>query len=243
MYKFAAGILIGVNAANNQPVEFGALQDVSIDLSFTNKSLYGQRSFPLTVARGEGKITGKAKFANVNGLLLNTFFLNAPQTPGQMVVSYQEAHSVPSLSPYTITPVPPNSGVYSEDLGVQYATGIPFTIVASAPSKGQYSVAAGVYTFAAADEGAAILITYTYSVSATGGGQFALANPLMGVAPTFQVQFQQNYNGLTDLLTLYACVSTKLSFASKTDDFNIPEFDFEAFSNATGQVALYSPGQ
>jgi hypothetical protein len=36
-------------------------------------------------------------------------------------------------------------------------------------------------------------------------------------------------------------VASKLTFATKQEDFIIPEFDFEAFANAAGQVIdMYS---
>ncbi len=46
--------------------------------------------------------------------------------------------------------------------GVSYANGTPLEAVGSAPTQGQYSVAAGTYTFAAADANAAVLLNYGY---------------------------------------------------------------------------------
>jgi hypothetical protein len=37
-------------------------------------------------------------------------------------------------------------------------------------------------------------------------------------------------------LRLFNCVSTKLSLASKTQDFVIPELDFEAFANTANSI-------
>ena len=51
------------------PVPFGALQDVSMDISSSKKELYGQRQFPLAVARGTGKIDCKAKAASFSAML------------------------------------------------------------------------------------------------------------------------------------------------------------------------------
>ena len=54
-------------------------------------------------------------------------------------------------------------GPWASDLGVTYAeSGAPLTAVAAAPAAGQYSVAAGVYSFAAADAGASISLSYGY---------------------------------------------------------------------------------
>lgn len=72
-----------------------------------------------------------------------------------------EAWSVPASSPYQVTTSQPY-GAWAADSGVTYANGTALTLVAGPPSVGQYSVALGVYTFAAADEGAAVLISYGY---------------------------------------------------------------------------------
>ena len=70
-----------------RPFSSAPLQDVSLDISFSSKQLFGQYQFPIALARGEGKITGKAKFANIDGPLFNDCFfgqsLNAgPETLG-----------------------------------------------------------------------------------------------------------------------------------------------------------------
>jgi hypothetical protein len=83
-----------------------------------------------------------------------------------VVVSYTagylisgEAATVPSSSAYTVTTARPWNG----DRGVTYANGTALTAVASNPSQGQYSVSEGAYSFNAADAGAAVLITYSYT--------------------------------------------------------------------------------
>lgn len=73
-----------------------------------------------------------------------------------------EAQTIPSGSPYTLTAEAPD-GTWMQDDGVTYATtGVAILPVAANPTIGQYSVAAGVYTFAAADAGKAVLISYSY---------------------------------------------------------------------------------
>jgi hypothetical protein len=39
---------------------------------------------------------------------------------------------------------------------------------------------------------------------------------------------------------LFACTSTKLTFATKIDDYTIPELDFSAYANSAGQVYEFS---
>ena len=41
-------------------------------------------------------------------------------------------------------------------------------------------------------------------------------------------------------MKLFNCVSTKLAFATKLEDFVIPELDFEIFANASGNVLQWS---
>ena len=73
-----------------------------------------------------------------------------------------ENDNIPGTGPYTITVT--NSSSWVADVGVTKG-GVAMTEVASSPAAGQYSVAAGVYTFNSADHGAAVVITYRYTIS------------------------------------------------------------------------------
>ena len=81
-----------------------------------------------------------------------------------------EAQTIPSTSAYTVTPNQPY-GIWAADNGVTYAsTGVALTAIASGtPSVGQYlppqpwaASPTYVYTFAAADANANVLISYSY---------------------------------------------------------------------------------
>ena len=84
---------------------------------------------------------------------------------------------------------------------------------------GQYSVnlATGIYTFAAADAGAAVSISYLYTAS--GGKKLVLTNQFMGYTPVFKATFyttkttQNVPAGLS--LVLNACTATKLVAADQ----------------------------
>lgn len=239
MFQFGSGTLwgypLGGNlAANPTPMKFGTLQDVALDISGSLKELYGQNQFAETVARGKYKITGKAKFAQIVGKHVNDLFFGQTLNTGQKLTALDEAQSVPASSPYTVTVT--NAAQFTDDWGVRYsATGLPLTKVASSPVQGQYSAnSSGVYTFAAADAGAAMLITYRYSSAA--GVQLNIRQQLMGFAPSFQILLNEQYAGKQANLLLYSCVAEKLSWQTKNEDFLIPEFDFEAFANSSGQV-------
>lgn len=239
---FGAGILWGTpltdangNAvANPTPVQFGALQDVSVDFSADIKQLFGSNAYPLVAARGKSKISGKAKAAQINGATLNSIYFGYVPTSGITADVYDTTGTPIPTTPFQITPTPPSSGTWAQDLGVRNASSVPMTRVASAPTTGQYAVTAGVYTFATADQGATVYINYQYTATSTVAKRIALSNVVMGAAPTFRCDLSIPYAGKTLTLVLFNCVANKLSLATKLDDFTIPEFDFEAFADASG---------
>jgi hypothetical protein len=140
-----------------------------------------------------------------------------------------------------------NAAGFKTDLGVKYAsTGLPFVNVASGPTVGQYSLntTTGVYTFAAADEGQAVAISYTYTPTVnTAGETVTMTNPLIGTAPAFKSVVSQVFNGERITLTLNQCVASKFTFDTKLEDFNIPEFDFSCFVDASNTLGTISLGE
>jgi len=247
---FGAGALWGtrtdVTGSGIGPDQFGILQDVQIEWDWTTRELWGQFQFPVDIARGQGKITGKAKFARIFGAIYGDLFFGQTPTTGQLTVSDNEAAVVPASSPYTVTVA--NAANFADDLGVYYASGASagnrFTRVTTPSSAGQYSVnpATGIYTFAAADAGAALLVSYLFN--GTSGRKLALTNRLMGFTPTFKATFYTSKTtqgvpaGLA--LVLNACTASKLSLPTKTDEYEIQEFDFSAFADAAGALGTLS---
>lgn len=304
------------------PIQLGIMQDISIDISFDTKELYGQGQFPVAVGRGKGKMSGKAKVAQVNGNAINSLVFGQGMSsgitsdvydvtgvavpasgtlstvviagtagqftcgastlvPGQVltisgtlggtgtITGYSTPTSyligvtngttsftlttlagaaivttagTPTGLTYTLGPStavsPPNSGTWAYDLGVRNSQGIPMTRVISAPITGQYTVAAGVYSFAAADIGQTMFISYQYTAVSTTAKKGVVQNVLMGQAPTFKGDLYVPYGGKSLILTIPQCISSKFTIATKQDDFVIPEFDFSGFADAAGN-ALY----
>ncbi len=70
-----------------------------------------------------------------------------------------EAWTIPT-TPYQVTVNAPY-GSWAVDQGVTL-NGVAMTPVSGTPASGQYSVSGGQYTFAAADSGKAVLISYSY---------------------------------------------------------------------------------
>jgi hypothetical protein len=242
MYSFGSGVLIGTRTdiPGATPVNFGLLQEVSIDESASTKSLMGQFQRPIAIARGAVKTTGKAKVARISGLAFASLYYGVEPTPGQVATSFAESGVVPA-APNEVTVA--NAASFVEDAGVTFAsTGLPLTLVASAPAQGQYSVASGVYTFSTADVGRAVLLSYTYGLSGS-GQKFTIVNQLMGATPTFKAKFYTTFQGGAVSLQLNNCVSSKFSFATKLEDFVLPEFDFEAFADASNTVMTWSFGE
>ncbi|HFC1128570.1 TPA: hypothetical protein ACFB5S_001624 [Neisseria gonorrhoeae] len=64
----------GNRVQNATPVRIMGLQEMSVDLSAELKEFYGQNRYPLAVAQGKVKVSGKMKGALINGLTLNTLF-------------------------------------------------------------------------------------------------------------------------------------------------------------------------
>ncbi len=238
-YGFGSGALFGVNtAANSTPLRFGALQDVSLDFSFSIKELRGQYQFPLSVARGAGKITGKAKTANISARAFNDLFFGQTLTTGKIATAIDESGTIPT-TPFTVTAA--NGATFVDDLGVyDGATGIPFVKVASAPATGQYSVSGtGVYTFAAADTGKTVRLNYTYTVAAS-GNKITITNQALGAAPYFTCVLNEVYEGNALTVKLNKCVASKLAIATKLEDFIIPEFDFEVMADGSNNIGSIS---
>ena len=221
------------------PCLLGTLQDVSIEFDRKIEMLHGQYNMAVAAGGGEFKIAGKAKFARLQATQINNLFLGQTLTANSMLeMTTGEAGTVASAA-VTVA----NSATFVEDFGVFYgATGVQLSPVASAPSQGQYSVASGVYTFNAADNGATVLIYYSYTV--TSGNRISIANQLTGPLPMFEISLKEtfNYFGTSkDLLVkLNACVSSKLSLPFSSQKFTVAEFDFQAIADASNNVGTIS---
>jgi len=246
-YAFGTGTLIAkrTDVTNTPPFMFGVLQSVSLDFDQKLESLTGQNKVAVALGDGELKITGKAKFARLQMTLFSNLQTGIASTTGALeMVSAGESATVPATSPYTYV-VANASLTPLEDFGVFYqSSGIQLTPVASGPAQGQYSfnTSTGTYTFASGDASAAVYVYYTYT--ATGGNKLVYANPLMGTAPVFELYFRtttSNYGVAKDVtIKLNACKSSKLSLPFANQKFTIPEFDFQAMADASGNVFTLS---
>lgn len=235
-YIFGTGQLYSTPLGGGAPLRFGALQDVSVDISGDIKMLYGQYQFALDSARGKTKIEWKAASANIDVTAYNTLFFGGTVSSGsELLQVFNEPAPVPGTGPYTVTVAHASS--FYIDLGVYYgATGLPLKQVASGPTTGQYTVStSGVYTFVVGDAGTALLFNYMYS-SSSSGGSLTINNNLMGSTPRFQLILSQVYEGNTFTLVLYSNVADKLTLPLKMDDYMISEISGSSFANAANVI-------
>jgi hypothetical protein len=224
--------------ATPTPVRFGALQEVSVDISFTTKELYGQYQYPLAIGRGTAKITGKAKFAQFNAQAFNDlFFSGAGVTAGEVVTIVAE-----SIAPAANFAVVAHNATFAQDLGVSNAsTGEVFQRVTGVPvGLNNYSCneSTGNYGFNSSMN-VAVLISYNYT-DAGNGSNLVLVNQLLGASPQFLIVLTESFQTNALTLQLNACMSSKLTLASKLEDFWVQEFDFQAFADSANNIGKLS---
>lgn len=241
---FGSGVLWGVRTdlATPTPVNFAILQDIDFKDTADMKELHGQFEYAVEQARGKRKSTVKASAGRFSLAAMNSLFYNGTINAGYTAIQFQEVWTIPASTPYTVTVA--NSTTWTQTLGVyDYTTGNLLTRVTGTPTTGQYSESAGVYTFAAADEGKQVKISYKYTVLAS-GESLTVANQLMGSNPEFQATFYSNRasgpNPGVIALTLNACTMTSLEFKTKVDDFSMSEFEFGFHADASGNVMTWN---
>jgi endoglucanase Acf2 len=145
-------------------------------------------------------------------------------------MAVDEAGTIPG-TPYQVTVT--HSGTFVTDYGViDTLTGTQLTKVASSPATGQYSVAAGVYTFAAADTTKTVKISYSYTDS-TAGATITLANQLMGFAPEFRAFLFSAFRTKRLGIELYSCTMGQMTIPTKQEDFWMSDLTFDAGVDAT----------
>src|SRR5258708_34241836 len=97
MFSFGSGVLLGTrtDVANATPINFGLVQEVQLDLSYTSKELYGQFQWPVAISPGQGKITGKAKMARIRGIAFNNLFFGHTSPSGHLATPFGKPWRTP----------------------------------------------------------------------------------------------------------------------------------------------------
>ena len=226
--------LVDKSVTPNQPVPVVALQDISVDFAFESKELMGENQFPIAVGRTAQKITVKAKSGDINGALF-------AKVLGYTTAAGMEAVAqVTAAASTSVTPTVPSSGTWTEDLGVRSATGALMNPVASGPVAGtSYTVAAGVYTFNAAESGN-IQFRFAYSMAAV-GTKATVSQTLAQAAPTFEGVLYNSYTNPDGTVNqegirFYCMASTKLSMAKKRDNYTEADLEFIVYARPSDGV-------
>lgn len=162
--------------ANPTPIQVARLRDISLKFGKETKALEADRIAAVDMALVGLSVKLTAKTVEWNADAVAAILSGAVTSgTGRLIGVDGEAWTVPApAGPYTVTAANTTGHV---DLGVEdvtagIAAGVKryMTRVAAGPTTGQYSVAAGVYTFAAADASHALKGRYYYS-SVSGANQ------------------------------------------------------------------------
>ena len=251
-YNFGTGQVFATNTTGSTPtpMQFGVLQDITVDFDATVKELVGQSQFAVALARGEIKVSGKAKYAKMSASAFNTIFFGqtlgtagsgqqtlTPASPGEQ--------GTVGSTPYHITVT--NSASFIHDLGVTgYVSGTQYILVAAASEVAgvSYSVneATGFYQFASGDTGLVMVINYSYT--AASGSLITINNNLMGNTPSFRLNLFETFTNIgtatSSTLILNNCTSKKLGMAFKNQDWTMFDLDFMAAVDGTGTLGTFS---
>jgi hypothetical protein len=223
------------------PIRVGNLKGVTLNCEFAIQETYGQHRLPLQASAALHRITGVAKIGTFSGQALCRILLGQNPSTGGTYALVDVAGTIPATSTYTVTPAMPTGGTWNADMGViMAATGVALVRVAANPATGQYSVAAGVYTFNAAQKGLGVAISCLYT--STSGTTITWANPLRYFMPGFKFVLQAEYNGKKVCWVLNKVVSTRLSFPTVLEQFSISDFSFAAIADASNNIGIISAG-
>jgi len=231
---FGAGrVFATANIANPTPARALVPQSQSIDFKRKTESLFGEGQLAVAVGAGEMDVTGKVEYGAANARIFADIMFGDGSTTGQYLEADGEAGTIAATTPFIVTVA--NSVTWLFDLGVVYGpTQAKMTCVASGPVAGKsYTVAAGVYTFASADEGVAVAISYGYSVS-TAGETISLTNQPQGLIGSFQAVHVLPWGTAQDMFVFNSCIAGSAGVSMKKSGFASNTLDYTACANSNG---------
>lgn len=225
------------NVTNPTPTRLLVPQSQSIDIKSKVEELFGENIFAEATAKGETSVTGKVEYAKSVASVLSNIISGDGSTTGSYAEADKELGTVAASSPYIYTAV--NASTFLFDLGVRNtATGAIYTCVASGSEVAgkSYSVAAGVYKFAAGDEGVSMQVSYAYS-STTSGITVSLTNQLQGPSTSFEAVHVFPWGTEQDMVVLNNCIASSSSLLSaKKSGFGMSSIDYSAAVNSNGTL-------
>lgn len=236
-YNFGVGSLTANPPAGSSdltPIQVGVLKDVSVEVSFSLKELIGAYGFPVDVARGPGKIMGKAKFAQIRGGLIASILAGSTITQNSSTLIVVNEAGTVAAGAVTVA----GAANFADDLGVVDANGVPYTKVTAGPTGTQYTVTAGgVYGFNASEN--AKVLYFTYTKTQTSGKKIVYNNQLMGGNVAYAVTLFNVFRGNTYGVKFFAAAIPKLNFGFKNEDYTDQDMEFNVFADSTGKVCEF----
>ena len=186
MRQFAMGVIYAIpSGATPTGIPIAAVRDASQEDSSDKSPFWGEKKYAIDVGEGKAECSLKIKSADFHDDMIGLVISGSTSAAGSVLPAVSEPATIPA-SPFQVTVA--QSATFVEDAIVyNFNLGKRLTRVASAPTTGQYSVAAGVYTFAAADTTHKVEITYSYS-SASVGKTRTMNNAAMGPSTGFKVR-------------------------------------------------------
>jgi hypothetical protein len=231
--KFSTGLVAFKPQGSNQtPQQLGLVSDVSVDFDQEKVLVYGQKKVAIDSYDGKLSIKGSVKFQSWGAQTYAAIIGGATTATGSKIGVQDEQGTIPT-TPFQLTAA--NGATFFEDLGVlDMNTGLAMVRVASGPTTGQYACAdgTGVYTFASADAGHAVRISYSYTAAAV-GKTASYVNALMGQSPQFILSAFNNIAGKKWGFRFPAVVFDKLGIGQKLGALGDGSMSWQALEDAT----------
>ncbi len=231
--KFSTGLVaLKPQGSNQLPVQLGLLSDLSIDFEQEKILVYGQKRAAIDSFDGKLTIKGSGKCQMWGAQTYAALVAGATISTGTKVGVMDEQFTIPT-TPFQVTVA--NGATFYEDLGVYNVnTGLYMTPKVSGPATGEYSYnsATGLYSFAAADTGNIVRISYSYTAAAV-GKTVTYTNSLMGQSSQF-ILSAYNTNGTKKFGYRFgATVFDKLGIGWKIGALGDATLSFQAIEDST----------
>lgn len=225
-----------IKDSTGKAYEFGAVQDASCEITSERVVARGKGRFPIDVAAAASSCKGKLKFLSID-LNIVKQVLGGTLTTGHVELVENETFAIPA-TPYEQTVV---AAADLREILVLKIAGVPATPVASNPTAGQYivDVATGKLTFAAADTGKTVVTSYTKDVAAD-GQTLAITNVDQGETVDVKLVLNTKYKGRILTYEFNKVSMDKLAFALALSAHTTQDVDWEAYADASGNVASIS---
>lgn len=229
-------------------VRVGTIRDVRMKIVTTTeltRASIGQ--YAIKAQNRISAASGGFSFGRFDGDMIAKFIFAQDPLDSAFLIKERQEYTVSVTN--EVTPVPPDSGVFDQDLGIYRGNdGVagedftPMQRVTGIPGNSQYSEAGGVYTFdpGGTEEGRKMLFTYRYQVA--GGTRIPILNSAPYDAPEFELNLLGEYNGHQMVLTLPQVVMGGIDFRGQIEAFNVADCSFQVLGEPGGNAGMLNLG-